>query len=164
MSLIPADREEYGPARLSLPFERGTDGPRVIVVGIDGSDPAMRAAAYAGGLARRQGAHLVAVFIAVPSAWTAMATPALAAAQEDTFCELTADIRRQIRAGAEEFGVPVTFLCRRGDPFLQLGRAADEVRADLVVVGSAKRGWRRLLGSMATRLMRAGRWPVVAVP
>lgn len=30
-------------------FERGTDGPKVIVVGIDGSESSMRAAAYAAG-------------------------------------------------------------------------------------------------------------------
>ena len=31
-------------------FERGTDGPKVIVVGIDGSDSSLRAASYAAGL------------------------------------------------------------------------------------------------------------------
>ncbi|MGW2658903.1 universal stress protein, partial [Streptomyces sp. NPDC001478] len=39
-------------------FERGTDGPKVIVAGIDGSESSMRAAAYAAGLARRQRAML----------------------------------------------------------------------------------------------------------
>ncbi len=45
-------------------FERGTDGPRVIVVAVDGSTTSMRAAAYAAGLARRQSAELVVVFVA----------------------------------------------------------------------------------------------------
>jgi nucleotide-binding universal stress UspA family protein len=164
MSSIPADREEYGPVRSPVPFECGTDGPRVIMVGIDGSDTTMRAAAYAGGLARRQGAHLVVVFIAVPSAWTAMATPALALAQEETFVQLTTEIRQQVRAAAEELGLSVTLLCRRGDPYVQLGRVADEVRPDMVVVGASARPWRGLTRSMATRLVRAGRWPVVVVP
>ena len=44
-------------------FELGTDGPKVILVGLDGSVTSMRAGAYAGGLARRQGARLVCVYV-----------------------------------------------------------------------------------------------------
>ena len=36
-------------------FELGTDGPKVILVGLDDSVTSMRAGAYAAGLARRQG-------------------------------------------------------------------------------------------------------------
>ncbi|WP_239088493.1 universal stress protein [Planosporangium mesophilum] len=165
MSLVPADREEYGPAPFRLPFECGTDGPRVVMVGIDGSDAGARAAAYASGLARRQGARLVVVFVAVPSLWIAVANPALVLAQEETFRELTAEARRQVRRGADELGLSVTFVCRRGDPCTQLGRVADKVRADLVVVGADGGRWRRWLpGSMVNRLVRAARWPVVVVP
>jgi hypothetical protein len=39
--------EEYGPDWSPGPFERGTDGPRVILVGIDESTTASRAGAYA---------------------------------------------------------------------------------------------------------------------
>ena len=44
-------------------FELGTDGPLVIMAGIDGSDSSTRAAAYAAGLARRKGATLAMVYI-----------------------------------------------------------------------------------------------------
>ena len=40
-------------------FERGTDGPRVIVASVDGSTTSLRAASYAAGLARRQSAELL---------------------------------------------------------------------------------------------------------
>jgi hypothetical protein len=49
-------------------FELGTDGPGAIVVGIDGSTPSLRAAAYAAGLARRQRTRLVAVYVRTPPA------------------------------------------------------------------------------------------------
>jgi nucleotide-binding universal stress UspA family protein len=149
---------------MSVPFERGTDGPRVVMVGVDGSVNAMRAAAYAAGLARRQGAHLVVVFVALPSVWIALGPVALAPLQEQTFQELAAEMRQQIRARAEELCVSVSFLFRRGDPYAQLLAVADEVRADMVVVGAATHAGRRLVGSIAARLVRAGRWPVVVVP
>ncbi|MCW2875500.1 MAG: universal stress protein UspA, partial [Streptomyces oryziradicis] len=33
--------------KVPAPFERGTDGPKVIVTGVDGSESSWRAAAYA---------------------------------------------------------------------------------------------------------------------
>ena len=44
-------------------FEYGVDGPKLIVVGLDGSDSSWRAAAYAAGLARRQHSKLVLVYV-----------------------------------------------------------------------------------------------------
>ena len=44
-------------------FELGTDGPSLIMVGVDGSRTSLRAAAYAAGLARRQHCRLLAVYV-----------------------------------------------------------------------------------------------------
>ena len=46
----------------------------------------------------------------------------------------------------------------------ELVRIADDERADLVVVGASARAGHRLVGSIAVRLVRAGRWPVTVVP
>ena len=155
--------ERYGPVCAPSPFERGTDGPRVIMVGIDGSDTSMRAAAYACGLARRQRCQLVVVFVATYSAWMASVAGAGAAIQS-TMDELGAELRQDIRSIAEELHVPVTFMIRRGDPCAELKAIADASKADTVVVGSSTRAGYRIMGSVATRLVRLGRWPVIVVP
>lgn len=164
MNPVPADREQYGPLAPDLPFECGTDGPRVIMVGVDGGAAGERAAAYAGGLARRQRAQLVVVFVAAPSPYLALAPPGLSAAVEKTVQELTEEMRRHVSQRAEELALPVTFLCRRGAAAVELARVADELRADMVVVGASRRAGHRLIGSVARRLIRAARWPVVVVP
>jgi nucleotide-binding universal stress UspA family protein len=156
--------ENYGPVWSPGPFEAGTDGPRVILVGIDGSTTASRAGAYAGGLARRQHARLVVVYVIGPSVLAGIAATAIAGAQEQAAGELADEFRQQVKAWATELGVPVTFVVRRGDPFHELRHAAIEARADMVVVGASEQAGHRLIGSIATRLVRAGEWPVTVVP
>ena len=136
----------------------------MVLVGVDGSRTSLRAGSYAAGLARRQGAALVVVFVSSPAAYTALMPGVVAGAVQQTHDELADELREECRRGAEELGLPVTFLCRRGDAYAELCAAADESRADMVVVGSSEQAGHRLVGSVATRLVRTGRWPVVVVP
>ena len=148
-------------------FELGTDGPMVILVGVDDSVTSLRAGAYAAGLARRQGARLVVVYVEQPSAMYGAAAGAAAGAiaeQERAFTETAASLKNRIEEGAAERGVPVTFVTAMGDPYHELRRVADEVRADAVVVGASAKAGHRLVGSLAVRLVKAGRWPVTVVP
>jgi len=46
----------------------------------------------------------------------------------------------------------------------ELRRVADEMRADAVVVGASMQAGHRWIGSLAVRLVKAGRWPVTVVP
>src|SRR5260370_42655103 len=62
-------------------FEFGTDGPSLIMAGVDGSRTSLRAAAYAGGLARRQRSRLLAVYVGRVPARAAAAGGASAARQ-----------------------------------------------------------------------------------
>jgi nucleotide-binding universal stress UspA family protein len=53
---------------------------------------------------------------------------------------------------------------RPGDPVTEIVRMADEVKVDAVVVGASMQAGHRLIGSVAVRLVRMGRWPVTVVP
>nr|WP_228685218.1 universal stress protein [Amycolatopsis thermoflava] len=156
--------EEYGPAWSPGPFERGTDGPHVVLAGVDGSPSASRAGAYAAGLARRQRSRLVLVYVLAPTAWTGMASGYLAAAQEQAYEATIDEMRGPIRNLADEARLPITFIVRRGDAFTELRRAAVELHADLVVVGASESRGHRIVGSVANRLVRSGLWPVTVVP
>jgi nucleotide-binding universal stress UspA family protein len=144
-------------------FELGTDGPKVLVVGFDGSPTSVRAGAYAAGLARRQGSRLVAVHVASTPV-LAMLAPGRAWPIEETLTEITEELRRQVREGASYTGLDVEFIAARGDPFVELSRIATELRADAVVVGASTSAGHRFVGSLAVKLVRAGRWPVITVP
>jgi nucleotide-binding universal stress UspA family protein len=147
-------------------FELGTDGPLVILVGIDESVTAARAASYAAGLARRQGARMVAVYVetmgALPLAMP-MAAGALAA-ENEAHGEIAEQLSARAADVARELGIPVTFIVAHGDAFHEITRIAKETRADAIVVGASLKAGHRLLGSLAVRLVRAGKWPVTVVP
>jgi len=147
-------------------FELGTDGPKVILVGVDDSTTSLRAAAYAAGLARRQGAQVTVVFVA-PIASLGAATPGgaeLAAAQREAVRQTAGNLRRRVAEGAAYLGISITFVVAEGDAYNEIRRIADDIRADAVVVGASAKAGHRLIGSLAVRLVRAGRWPVTVVP
>ncbi|MFD4344442.1 universal stress protein [Streptomyces coelicoflavus] len=145
-------------------FERGTDGPKIIVVGVDGSDSSLRAAAYAGGLARRQGALLAVVYVQPVLAGGA----ALGASVAETTDEIAEELVAQIREATERvkgiFDIRWEFHTFRGDPYSGLVQTADELKADAVVVGASEQAGHRFVGSVAVRLVKSGRWPVTVVP
>jgi nucleotide-binding universal stress UspA family protein len=147
-------------------FEIGHDGPTAVVGGVDGSDPAMRAAAYAAGVCRRQRSRLVAVYVREPAGGlssmmdsTGQSRAAALQHQDDTERLLRAQLGL-----AEAEGIRAELLVRSGDPYQELSSVAHEVRADSVVVGSSTSIGHRIAGSLAVRLVRNARWPVTVVP
>jgi nucleotide-binding universal stress UspA family protein len=144
-------------------FELGTDGPLVIVAGVDGSATSLHAAAYAAGLSRRQHSRLVVVYVETGPGMADM-LPSAAGTMAETRQLVADDLRRQVEEGARHVGVTAQFVAAHGDPFTELSRIATELRADAVVVGTSTQAGHRLVGSLAVRLVRAGRWPVTVVP
>jgi nucleotide-binding universal stress UspA family protein len=150
--------------KVPAPFERGTDGPKVIVTGVDGSESSWRAAAYAAGLARRQNALLAIVYVQpVISAGAAFGAP-VAEATGEIAEQLVAEIRRAAAHVEGVFKLRWEFHTFIGDPFNGLAKAADDLKADAVVVGASEQAGHRIIGSVAIRLVKAGRWPVTVVP
>lgn len=145
-------------------FERGTDGPKVIVVGVDGSSSSYRAAAYAGGLARRQKALLAVVYVQpVMAAGASLGIP-VAGTTAEIAEELAEEIRVAIERVKDVWDLRWEFHTFHGDPYSGLVTAADELTADAVVVGASESAGHRFVGSVAVRLVKAGRWPVTVVP
>jgi nucleotide-binding universal stress UspA family protein len=148
--------ERFGPRR--------DPSARAILVGVDGSDTAMRAAAFAFGMARRQGGRLIVAFVAARSALSVLGPAVAVAVEHEAVEKLHAELRGQIKAAAEELDVPVTFLKAYGDPYTTLREAADRCQVDTVVVGASTKAGHRIAGSVATKLIRAAHWPVLVVP
>jgi nucleotide-binding universal stress UspA family protein len=143
-------------------FEIGKDGVGAVVLGYDGSPPSMHAAAWAAGLARRERATLIVVYVEVlssPAYWTALGTAAAAEASN----ELVQELATQAGPLLEEHGVRWEMLHGRGEPAIVLESIAEQRRADCIVVGRSRhRGG--LLGTVPKSLLARAIRPVVVVP
>lgn len=143
-------------------FEIGKDGVGTIVVGYDGTPPATHAAAWALGLARREHARLVVVYVEVlsnPAYWTDVSV----AVAVETADELVLEMRDELAPRLDAAGVDWEMLHGKGDPAGVLERVAAARRADCIVVGRARRRG-GLLGSVPKALVTRSERPVVVVP
>jgi nucleotide-binding universal stress UspA family protein len=143
-------------------FELGTDGPSTILVGVDGSDTSLRAAAYAAGLVRRQNARLVVLF--VRTIGLAATNPAAYMGMREVQDMTSADLRGEAEEGASRLGITIEFVEREGNPFKAMVKLAEELRVDALVVGASTQAGHRLIGSLAVHLVKLARWPVTVVP
>jgi nucleotide-binding universal stress UspA family protein len=142
---------------------------RTIVVGTDGSTTADRAVEIAGNLAQACGAdlHVVMAYRAVRAGALASAgamgvtVPAQVWA-DDVERDAAEDVVRRAGDRLAKDGVRATAVARLGDPADAILATAEELEADLIVVGNrGMTGVRRyLLGSVAGRVAHHARCSV----
>jgi len=135
----------------------------VVLAAIDGSDTSMRAGAYAAGMARRQNARLVCLYV-LPYAAMAGFDAAAVNSMRETHNEIARELREAIEAQSAQIGISAELVVRAGNPYAEIVRLAGELQADAVIVGASTKAGHRLIGSIAVHLVRAGRWPVTVVP
>jgi nucleotide-binding universal stress UspA family protein len=143
--------------------EQSGDGPSTILVAVDGSETSLRAAAYAAGMARRQHGRLVCLYVRTVPGLAAIA-PGGAAAVDETHDEVAQEIKTAVQENAARLGVDARFLVREGNPYTAITELASELHADAVMVGASMQPGHRIVGSLASHLVRAARWPVTVVP
>ncbi|MGH3067540.1 MAG: universal stress protein [Streptosporangiaceae bacterium] len=139
------------------------DGPDVLLVGVDGSDTSLRAGAYAAGMARRQQARLVCLYVRPFSAAAGMSA-GVATSMQEAYDSVAADLRQAVEEQGARLGIDIVFVECDGNPFTEIVRLADEIQADAVIVGASTKAGHRFVGSLAVHLVRASRWPVTVVP
>ena len=88
----------------------------MLLVGVDGSPTSLQAAAYAAGLARRQQARLVAVYVAAPPSPLATQLPDAGAREIEGRAQLVNELGAETAAAAARIGIVIEYLVRRGDP------------------------------------------------
>jgi nucleotide-binding universal stress UspA family protein len=134
-----------------------------IVVGVDGSDTGVEAAGVAGRLALDLDAKVTAVHVRqIMALWSPLAPSIDPEAYWQSAERLASERTAEVLDG---LGVPWRLEVRTGDAATQLELAADELDADLIVVGARghTRARRLLLGSVSTRLVHHAARPVLVV-
>lgn len=142
----------------------------VVVVGLDGSETSWAAFWWACGEAQRLDGRLVAVFVSsyTDACMAAMASSAVGVAASDyaVLEQAAAAEARSLRAevqGHGNDGLDVAFVHARGDPARELLRVAEEVGADLIVVGRSTKARHQIAGSLGRCLIRKRRSPIVVL-
>jgi nucleotide-binding universal stress UspA family protein len=142
--------------------------PVQIVVGVDGSDQAMRAANVAAGMARTYGAKLHVVTVVRPPEgwWGVVGSPPPADALSASMERAQRSVLDAVSAVMETDGLDVESTEEIGDPASELASYCERVGAGLLIVGRRGAGMveRLVLGSVADRLAHHAPCALMIVP
>lgn len=136
-----------------------------ILVGVDGSEAATKAARFAADIALRFGARITLGYV-VPRLLLPPDAYGLTDAQvEEEHVAFAQKLLAATRDKLADTGVDIDVLALHGPPAESLAEAAAQLGVDMVVVGSRGRGAvaRTLLGSVADRLVHESVKPVLVV-
>jgi nucleotide-binding universal stress UspA family protein len=147
-----------------MPEDLAYGGPRMVVVGYDGSPACRNALAYAVGMARRDKSQVVIVEVlsSILDHATYMGTAATSPAVQ---VSMTGSLTSEITAYLDE-SLPGSWRIsvRQGDAVTELEKVCDQVNCDAIVVGRCRSPARHPMGSVTGRLIRRARRPVIVVP
>ncbi len=138
-----------------------------VLVAADGSDASVAAARMGFRMARNCGAQVDLVYVV-----DAFLCEEMRRFDHRELEEIREELREQgertlqvLREEAERMGVEVATRVRRGDPFEEIVAHAQEMHADLIVMGHVGRRPRRQvrLGSVAERVLEFATCPVMVV-
>ena len=141
-----------------------------ILVGVDGSPNAAHALRWTAGLARSLGAEVVAVHAVDPRLFVpaieTLGPPPATAVSEEWYAEIRAAFEKEWVAPLRDAAVRFQTRFVDGSPALVLCDLAEELDADLIVVGSRGRGGFAglVLGSVSNYVMHHSHRPVVVIP
>jgi nucleotide-binding universal stress UspA family protein len=144
-------------------------GNLYLIVGYDGSDPAIRALESAVGLLRGRDGSIAVVYVAHLTTAEMMSADAIAE-MEASFDEIALELRAQ--AAEQLRGREERWRFERGQGMITdvLIEAAEKIRDThpgdtvAIVVGSSSQAMHRMVGSVAVSLARRAPVPLVIVP
>ena len=142
--------------------------PKVIVVGVDGSDTSIEAVRAAGALATCQSAHLIVVTVVRPPEgwWGIVGSPPTAEALGDSLSDAQRDVLDRTLRSVDLSNVSYETRQEIGEPSSQLIDVCRRVDADVLVVGRRGAGLlrRMVVGSVANHVVHEAPCPVLVVP
>ena len=148
-----------------MTFEIGTDGISGLVVGFDGSGPSRDALAFGMGVARRNHADLVVVYVLSHVTDVLAAMDPYACSQHLLANnEAVESLRREVEGLMAERVVTGTFVVAEGDPAAAVEQVAADMHLDAILVGRSRARRRHVVGSVPARLLRLAERPVAVVP
>ncbi|MBV9448937.1 MAG: universal stress protein [Streptosporangiaceae bacterium] len=140
-----------------------------LVVGYDGSPPAIRALDAAIRLLSGRTGRVEVVYVGHLSS-TVMLSPGAVAEMESEFGDLARDLRAEVEEKLRDQPQPWDFQMRQGLIAEELIAAAESIRdahpeeSVVIVVGSSSHATHRVVGSVAVSLARHSPVPLVVVP
>jgi len=142
--------------------------PKVVVVGVDGSDRSVRAARVAADIARAHRARLHVVTVVRPPEgwWGVVGSPPPADALAASMADAQRSVLDQTMSQLDTKGLEVVSSEEIGDPATSLVDVCTSAKADVLVVGRRGAGMveRIILGSVADRLAHDAPCPLLIVP